>query len=382
MRIGINVSRLWGQRMGVGRYLEYMLKFWSVMLNADEEVHAYLRQPVPPESISHLNLSPAIKLQIAGPKLIGALWEHSSMAFRARKMDVLFGPSYTLPLLSRMPRKRVVATHSVNEVQAGAHPWWYDLTYTKLYQWSALTADAVIVPGASTADLVASRYGVPVGNLVVIPQGADTSFRPLNDPELARRTRIKFLREDVPFVLFVGSLSVRRNIPNLIAAFAKARKEKQLPHKLLLLGRNHVNLPLAQICAQHGVSDAVVQTDGKFTHHKEMIPIYNAADVFVHPSWFEGWSMTTIEALACGTATIAANRGGLGDVARGHAYMVEEPTVDALKDALCKVLLDEKLRQELQLLARRRGSAITWEDTTRQTLEVIRNVGRDRPLGP
>lgn len=380
MRIGINVSRLAGQRMGVGRYLEYMLKFWSVMLDPSEEVHAYLRRPVPPESIAHLNLGRAIKLQTVGPALTGVLWENFSMALRARQLDVFFGPSYTLPLMSRMPRKRVVATHSVNEAQAGAHPWWYDLTYGRWYQLSALTADAVIVPCASTADLVASRYGVPVGKIVVVPQGADTSFRPLNDPELAKRIRIELLGEDVPFVLFVGSLSVRRNIPNLIAAFAKARKEKQLPHKLLLLGRNHNNLPLARICAEHGVSGAVVQTDGKFTHHEKLIPIYNAADVFVHPSWFEGGSMTTIEALACGTAMIAANRGGPGDVARGHAYMIDEPTVEALKDALCNVLLDEKLRQELKQLARRRGSAITWEDTTRQTLEVIRKVGRNRPL--
>ena len=121
----------------------------------------------------------------------------------------------------------------------------------------------------------------------------------------------------------------------------------------------------------------MVQTDGKFTHHEELIRIYDGAEVFVHPSWFEGWSMTTIEALACGTATIAANRGGLSDVARGYAYMVEEPTVAALKDALEKVLLDEGLRRELKQLARKRGSAITWEDTTRQTLDVIRSVANN-----
>ncbi len=296
------------------------------------------------------------------------------MALRARQLDVFFGPSYSLPLLSRMPRKRVVATHSVNQAQAGAHQWWYNLTYGKRDQLSALSADAVIVPCDSTADLVTTQYGVPRKKIVVIPQGADTSFRPLHDPGLGRQTRIDFLGEDVPYVLFVGKLSVRRNIPNLIAAFAKAKKARGLPHKLLLLGPNHKNLPLAEICAEHGVSAAVIQTDGKFTHHEELIRIYNGADVFVHPSWFEGWSMTTIEALACGTATIATNRGGLGDVARGYAYMVEEPTVQALQDALEKVLLDEGLRQELKQLARKRGSAITWEDTTRQTLDVIRSV--------
>ena len=75
MKIGINVSRLEGQRMGVGRYLEYMLKYWSGMLDPGEEVHAYLRHPVPPESIDHLNLGHAIKLQTVGPALTGALWK-------------------------------------------------------------------------------------------------------------------------------------------------------------------------------------------------------------------------------------------------------------------------------------------------------------------
>jgi len=353
-----------------------MLKYWSQMLVPGEEVQAYLRESVSPESVAHLNLNPAIKLQVVGPKLTGTLWENTSMALRAQQADVLFGPSYTLPLLSRKPRRRVVATHSVNEAQAGAHSWWYNFTYAKRDEYSARTADAVIVPCDSTADLVVDRYQVDRKKIVVVPQGADTTFRPLENPEIARQTRIRFLGEDVPCVLFVGKLSARRNIPNLIVAFAKAKKAKNLPHKLLLMGPNHLNLPIADICRENGVADAVVQTDGKFTHHEELIQIYNSADVFVHPSWFEGWSMTTIEALACGTATIAANRGGLGDVARGHAYMVEEPSVNALQDALEKVLLDETLRQELKRLARQRGSAITWEYTTRHTLDVIRDVAK------
>ena len=372
MRIGINVSRLSGQRLGVGRYLEYMLKYWSQMLSPGEEVHAYLRKSVPAESLTHLNLSSAIKLEQVGPKLTGFLWENFSMAMRARQMDVFFGPSYSLPLLGRVPRKRVVATHSVNEAQPDARQSWQNLTYSKWYQLSALSADAVIVPCDSTAALTTSRYGVPAKKIVVIPQGADISFRPLNDPELALRTRIDFLGEDVPYVLFVGKLSIRRNIPNLIAAFSKAKKARGLPHKLLLLGPNHKNLPLGDICAKHGVSEAVVQHDGNFTRHEELVRVYNGAELFVHPSWFEGWSMTTIEALACGVATIAANRGGLGDVARGYAYMVEEPRVEALQHALEEVLLNEGLRQELKQLARKRGSAITWEDTTRHTLDVIR----------
>lgn len=74
MKIGINVSRLSGQRLGVGRYLEYMLKYWGQMLQPGEEVQAYLREAVSPESFAHLNLSPTIKMQLVSPKLTGTLW--------------------------------------------------------------------------------------------------------------------------------------------------------------------------------------------------------------------------------------------------------------------------------------------------------------------
>ncbi|MBA2269743.1 MAG: glycosyltransferase family 4 protein [Chthoniobacterales bacterium] len=354
-----------------------MLKHWSTMLSPGEEVHAYLREPIPPESIAHLNLSSAIKFEIVPPKMQGIVWENFPMALRARKTaDVLFGPAYTLPLLSRKPRKRVVATHSVNQVESGAHDFWYNYTYAKRDELCARSADAVIVPCDTAADLVAKQYGVPRKRLFSVPQGAPHSFRPLENPELLRQTRIAFLGTDAPYILFVGKLSSRRNIPNLIGGFAKAKKAKGLPHKLLLVGPNHVHLPLAEVCREHGVTADVVQTDGKFTDHEELIPLYNAADVFIQPSIFEGWSITTVEALACGTAVIASNRGGLIDVAHGHAYMLEDPSVETIADALEKVLLDDYLRQELKQLARARGKTFTWERTTGETLDVIRQVAR------
>ena len=82
MKIGMNASRLAGPRLGVGRYLEYMLKYWSVALDADDEVYAYVRQPVASESIAHLSLSPAIKFANVNPALTGLLWENASMASR------------------------------------------------------------------------------------------------------------------------------------------------------------------------------------------------------------------------------------------------------------------------------------------------------------
>jgi glycosyltransferase involved in cell wall biosynthesis len=370
MRFGINAQRLAGQRLGVGRYLEYLFTNWNRMLAPSETMSLYLRDEV---DTGALHLGPNFKVEQLRSRLPVFLWEQLVLAGRGQELDVLFGPSYTLPLAYR--GRSVVATHSVNEIQQGAHQWWY-VAYKEYYKLCAKKADAVIVPCEATkADLV-RLYGIHPEKIDVIPQGADDAFRPIDDQQLLSETRKQLLGADLPYVLFVGSLSHRRNSPLLVAAFSEVKKRRRIPHKLLLFGPNHVNIPLKEIAAKRGVADSVIQTDGKVTSHKELVAIYNAADVFVHPSSYEGWSMTTTEALACGTAVIATNRGGLGELAAGHAMMLDEPTVESLADAIEQVLTDDGLRAELRAKARIRGSSLRWEDTSRQTLDVLRRVAQ------
>ncbi len=351
-----------------------MLKYWSRMLRDDEHVVGFLREAVPPESVAHLDLHPNLELRVVGPRLTGFLWQEVTLPLHARGLDVLFCPAYTAPFITPPGVPLVVATHSVNEAAAGAHAWWYSYTYTPYHRLSALKGESVIVPCASVRDLVMRDYGVASERIEIVPQGADPSFKPMDDEALLAETRRKLFGADVPYVLFVTKLSVRRNIPNLIAGFARWKRTGNFPHKLLLVGPNHENLPLAEICAEHGVSDSVVQTDGRFAHHTDLVPIFNAADVFIHPSKYEGWSMVTVEALACGTASIIANRGGLKDTVDGHAYMLDDLEPEGIAKALGDVIGNPALRAELKLKARARGAALTWEDTTRRTLEVVRRV--------
>jgi glycosyltransferase involved in cell wall biosynthesis len=370
MRIGFNGQRLAGQRFGVGRYIEYMLRHWSNMLGVSDEVDLFVRRPLDAD----LMRLPGIHPRVMGPDMPGVLWENVRLRWPASRLDVLFCPAYTAPV--RYPGRLVVATHSVNEIQSTAHGWWYQQRYGRLNRHSARQADAVIVPAESTkADLI-RLYGVPAERIAVVHQGADDAFRPMNDPVALQAVRKRFFGEDRPYILFVGKCSTRRNIPVLIRAFAKLRREARIPHGLLLFGPNVADQPLDALCKELGIGADVVQTDGVVASHAELVPIYNAADVFVHPSEYEGWSMTTIEALACGTAVVAANRGGLGEVAAGYALMVDDPTVDRLADAVGRVLGDSGLRKELQQKARVRGAALRWQETTKQTLEVVQRVAR------
>lgn len=372
MRIGFNGQRLSGQRLGVGRYIEYLCRHWQDMLRDDEELSLFLRRPLDaPVLGSRANAHDVL----LASRWSGVPWENVHLRRAARSQDVIFNPAYSAPLA--FGGRSVVATHSVTEANPGMESWWYRQRYSRLHAASARQANAVIVPGGITRDAVIDHYGVDPAKVVVIPQGADEMFRPGTPDEVLTAIRRRYFGEDRPYILFAGKCSVRRNIPRLIEAYAMLRQANRIPHGLLIFGPNHKDLPLASMCRALGVEADVVQTDGVVQHHAELVPIYTAADVFVHPSEFEGWSLTTVEAMACGTPVIVADRGGLREVAGGYGYMVSDPTADALAEAIADVLSNDALRADLSRKSRVRGAALNWRDIAGATLQVVRNVAND-----
>jgi glycosyltransferase involved in cell wall biosynthesis len=371
MRLGVNALRLSGQRLGIGRYIEYLVKYWEQFLLPDDRVTLYVREHM---NGNQLQVSDKFEIKPLRPKLTGVLWEHFMLPAQAKEMDVLFCPSYTMPLNYR--GKCVVATHSVNEVQKGTHPWWYNLTYQPRYRLSALKADKVIVPSASAKSHVQEFYGVAADRIEIVPEGAPGFFEPIEDETVLRETRERYLGANQPYILFVGKLSQRRNIPALLTAFSMLKKEGKIPHKLLLFGPNVLNLPLDKIVAELGIQDSIVQTDGKLKEHKDIIPIYSAADLYVFPSSYEGFSITLVEAMACGLPVITVNRGATLEIAHECALMVDDPTPEKLAEAMQKALSTPSLRQELRAKGLERARLYRYEDTARLTLDLLRRVAQ------
>jgi glycosyltransferase involved in cell wall biosynthesis len=367
MRIGVNARRLAGQRLGVARYIEHLAKDWERMLDPAEDLIFFLREQLEPD-----DLPDRLEKQVLGSRLDGLLWENVVLPRAARSLDVLFCPGYTVPVTYR--GRSVVAIHSINEVQKGTHPWWYHLTYSQIYRSSAKRADRVIVPSQSTLEDIQTHYRLPTEKLVVVPQGADETFQPIDDPEALRATRVRWLGDDHPYLLWVGKLSQRRNIPALLEGFANLKRRNGFPHKLLLMGPNHQNLPLDEITHRLGIADSVVQTDGRVSNHDELALVYNAADLYVNASAYEGFSLTLVEALACGTPVVGVRRAAVAEIADGCAVLVDEPTPEILADAMERALSDESLRQDLRARGLERARGYRVEETARKTLDVLRDV--------
>lgn len=369
MRIGVSGWRLFGQRLGVARYIEYLMKHWSTMLAGEDRVTLYVHEPLPPGALAQSN---RFEVRLVRPRLTNALWENLLLPFAARGLDVLFGPSYTLPLT--YPGRSVVVIHSVDEVQPGALPLWHQVTYTQKYRLSAHKADRVIVNAVSTGERVQERYGVSADKIDVVWLGADDTFQPIDDPEERRAARVRLVGADRPYVLFSGGLSKRRNVPMLLEAFGLLKKEHQIPHSLLLFGPNRSGLPLDELTRKFGIADAVVQTDGVVTYHTELVPVYAAADLFVLPSSSEGFSLTLAEAMSCGVPVVTVNRAALGEVAFGYAETIEEPLVEDLAAAMWAVLGDETRSRALRAKSLERARSMRWSITARKTLDVLRRV--------
>src|SRR5918994_751392 len=322
MRFGINALRLSGQRLGIGRYIEYLLKDWDTMLKPGDEAVVYVREPFEKDE---LGLSDAFSVRHLPSRHDGVLWEHLVLARQWRETEVLFCPSYTVPVHYR--GRLVVATHSVNEAERGSHPWWYHLTYRQRNKLCARRSDAVIVPSQTTKKHV----------------------------------------ED----LYVGKLSQRRNIPALIEAFARVKQSEGIPHKLLLFGPNVLKIPLDELVERLGIADSVVQTEGRIERHEEILPVYSGADLFVHPTAAEGFSLTIVEAMACGVPVITVGRGAVAEIVGDAAITVDAPTPELLEAEIRRVLTDPSVRASMRTASIDRAELFRLDSTARGTLEVM-----------
>jgi glycosyltransferase involved in cell wall biosynthesis len=368
VNLAINGIRLVGNRFGVGRYIEYLLRSWATMDFPFARANLY----TPGEINDPFPLPPFVDHHIIRTRGSNAYWEQVVLPRQRRKEDLLFCPSYVAPLAAR---GKLVVTHLGSyEAIPDAFPL-LERTKTRiLYRLSARKANVVItVSESSKADII-RFYGIAPEKIRVLPMGVDPKFRPIADPALALRVRQTYFGGDRPFILFVGKLSKRRNIPELIAAFARLKRERRTGHGLLLIGENSVGQNVRQMTKDLGVEDSVVHKE--YENHDTLVNLYNAADLFIYPSSYEGFGMPVLEAMACGVPTVALNNSAFIEFASG-AYLCKDGSVDELYRGMTTVLFSPELQAELRRKGIARARDYGWDEIARKTMNVLAEVAQN-----
>lgn len=288
---------------------------------------------------------------------------------------------YTAPLACPVPV--VVSVHDVSFLE---HPEYFPPTRAWQLQWTVrrtVRRAARVLTGStfSRASILKVYGDLDEDQVVVVPNAAAPEFRPVS-PEAATAAARERFGIRAPFVLSVGDLQPRKNQIGLIRAFARlVRSCPQLNHELVLAGKETWFAERVRAAAREsGVADRIRFCG--FVSDPDLLQLYNAADLFVFPSFYEGFGLPVLEAMACGCAVACSNTSALPEVVDGAAILFDPYAVDEIARALSDLLRDGELRARMARLGTQRAAHFSWQKTAERTLEVFRQVaGQPKAAG-
>jgi glycosyltransferase involved in cell wall biosynthesis len=236
---------------------------------------------------------------------------------------------------------------------------------------AARRADRVIAVSESTRRDLVEVLGVSEGAIDVVPNGVDERFRPEADRAMLERFRSE-RRLPERFILYLGTLEPRKNLPNLLRAYAIARSRGVTAPLVIAGGPGWGDLSLARLIDELDLRSAVRPVG--YVPAEEQPRWYAAATLFAYPSRYEGFGLPALEAMACGTPVVASDRSSLPEVVGDAGLLVDPDAPELLAAALADVLHDDELAGELARRGVARASNFRWDVAARETVETYRRA--------
>jgi len=370
IRIGIDVHSIGSRQAGNETYYRELvtgLSSWS----SEHRFFLYHTNPIRREDLSLRRNFSLIRLFPSAPALRIPL----TLPWRAwqERLDVFHG-MFVLP-----PFLRCKTVTTVADIAYEHFPEFFpvhELAWFKMMvPWSVRNADHVITVSECSKRDIVQTYGIPEEKITVTHEGAGKRFFPhdkdVSKGELARKYGI-----EGDFILYLGRLQARKNLLALVNAFAHVHKSG-LPHKLVLAGRMDWKFsPVLSRIHDLGLEQFILMPG--YIADNDVPIFYSSADLFVYPSFFEGFGLPVIEAMACGTPVMTSRGSSLEEVAGSAAYLVEPSDETAIADSLKRVLEDPELRVRMGQAGLARSRLFSFRHTAQQTIRVYEQLMGER----
>ncbi len=301
------------------------------------------------------------------------MWEQFVLPaqLRRHRIGVIHSPHHTAPVVA-VGCRRVVTFHDLTFFILPERYPPSRLAYFRAVSWAtAKLADTLICPSHTVRDDIVRLLRVSPEKVRAIAEAAAPGFQPLEDEAALERLRSRYLLPE-RFILNVGSLEPGKNRATLLRAYGKLR-ERGLEHKLVIVGqrawkyRNDFHL-----AEQLGLKGEVMFSG--YVPPEDMAAVYNAADLFVFPSLYEGFGLPVLEAMACGVPVVASNVSAIPEVAGEAALLVEPLDVEQLCDSMERILRDKRLQATLRRRGLERTKGFSWERAARETVAVYQEA--------
>lgn len=371
----INSIPLLGEKSGIGKYTQEIVVHLAQSASDFQATYyqGYYTRRLPADALPAGKKSPAGHLKEilrANPltrKICKKALVWSGSLFSGRH-DLYFEPNFIF-----QPSLR--ATHKVttlHDFSCMLYPQWHPeerVRYFEKHLWNSLEeAERIITVSECMRTEAVETFGLDPAKLVVIKNGVDHAlYHPVPSEVIAAYRKKK--RLDPEYILYVGTIEPRKNIRNLLLAYDGLQQELKERYPLYIAGGKGWN---------NGDIQALFH---KMRHHvrilgfvpeQELPLLYGAASLFVYPSWYEGFGLPVLEAMACACPVLVSDHASLQELCGDSALFAPPGDVDSLRYALHALLQEPSRRRELGNAGVNRAEQYSWEISARQHGELFR----------
>ena len=370
MRIGIDARLVFYNRAGIGQYIIQLTEAMA-RLQPEEDSFVLLQSRKDQSDLIQSNGFERKSLWTPSHNR----FEQSALGFEISRLglDLLHSPDFIPPF--RRNCKSVITVHDLAFL---LYPHFLTKESARYYgqidqAWR--NTDHIIAVSETTKQDSIKMLGVPEKKISVIHEAANPIYQPVNKEE-ARQIAKKKYKLDKNFILFVSTIEPRKNLPGLLQAYRRLLDEYKRDEVLALAG------------SKGWLWEEVYETVDKLNLEKhvaflgrvpseDLVYLYNAAEMHVHPSFYEGFGLTPLEAMNCGTPVIVSNTSALPEVVGDAAMMIDPHDIDGLTVAMWRLLTEEELRQDLVDKGFKRAKNFSWLEAAKKTMEVYHKIGRE-----
>lgn len=299
-------------------------------------------------------------------------WERAALAVELipHRLDVLHSPDFIPPFHGA--KRRVITVHDLNFI---FYPEFLTKDSLRYYRgqidWAVKEADRISADSEATRRDLIERIGVEPAKVTTIHLAASPVY-------IQAYTRLEVMaalqNRNLPegFLLCVGTLEPRKNLPTLIRAFAQLLHSGDVDVPLVLVGgRGWKYEEVFDTIREQGIEKSVVHLSG--VGDSELAKLYHGAGVLLTPSYYEGFGLPALEAMHCGCPIVVSNRGSLIEVAGDAGILLEPEDIDGWSAAILKVLEDSELRNRMVESGYAQASKFSWQATAQKTLSLYIN---------
>ena len=326
---------------------------------------------------AHLGRFPkAREIVLPGRSPLARLWrEHVllPLACKRERVELLHCPKSAVPFFSPCPvvvtlHDLIPLTHPETEKLAARIYWRIQIPV------AARRSSYIITDSEFARGEIMAMFGTPADRISAVMLGFNPEMIERKTAGDKERVSAKYGLPE-RYILYVGTIQPRKNIQTLVEAFNLLKRDHAIPHSLVIVGRKGwlYNDLFARI-RELGLENDVIFTG--FVPDEELPAIYDGADVFSYLSFFEGFGLPPLEAMACGVPIVVSNTTSLPEVVGDAGIAVGPHDVAAVADAIFGILNDPQLAAAFRERGMERSALFSWEHCARETLAIYNSIGK------